>query len=60
MKTFKNKFKDSLCAGRIKNEVKVAVYVAYYAPTILLFTAKEAREIGRELIDLANEIEGVK
>ena len=60
MKTFRDKFKDTLSVQRIHNEVEVSVYEAYYPPYNLYFTADKARKIGRELIDLANEIEGVK
>ena len=60
MKTFKDKLKDTLSVQRIHNEVEIVTCEVYHATTILVFTAKEARKIGRELIDLANEIEGVK
>ena len=60
MKTFADTWKDTLSVGRIENEVEVIVCQEYHIPQILNFTAEEARKIGRELIDLANEIEGVK
>lgn len=60
MKTFKDKLKDTLSVGRIKNEVEISVCEAYYPPFNLYFTADKARKIGRALVDLANEIEGVK
>lgn len=60
MKTFADTWKDTLSVGRIENEVEVIVCQECHIPQILHFTAEEARKIGRELIDLANEIEGVK
>ena len=60
MKTFRDKFKDTLSVHRIRNEVEMVVAEAYNIPVLLYFTADKARKIGRELIDLANKIEGVK
>jgi len=40
-----------------KEMIEIAAYQAHYAPTILLFTSKQARKIANDLVDFAMVIE---
>lgn len=60
MTTFIDTYNDTLSVSRNDNKVEISAYEAYHSPTVLVFTAEEARKIGRALIELANEIEPPK
>lgn len=60
MKTFKDKWDTTLSTDRVEAYAEINIVVPCERRVILYFSAQEARKIGRELIDLANEIEAEK
>jgi hypothetical protein len=60
MPTFLDRYGDSLHVGIYHSYIEIAACELPIPISTLIFDADQARKIGMELINLANELEGLK